>query len=273
MTTGFRTEYGGSSKDLDELFAPGDSGASTGFFSGYRGVDVGRVFAPLAYGSRLSFNTGFKASDGRDLADWFAAAGTVGADGLWPVSGGYVASNNGQSLFVTDTIAALTGRLSYTRNSDGNNAGISPNLVAARFAPCPGEERANVNDLQTFGGFISNGLYSLPLGSGLRLEIYTDGIGGSQYRDMTVAAGVTQIDWFGVHSGAVPLCTLEADRWRTPINVYDFSPAPGTYYAAATLYLSWTSPTNWSVVVAGGFCCNEGDPHLNVLRCNVKRAW
>lgn len=72
MTTGFRSEYGGRAADLDELFEPGNAGVVTGFKTA-DGRDLGEQFAPLAGGSPLGYDTGFKVADGvTDLSALFA---------------------------------------------------------------------------------------------------------------------------------------------------------------------------------------------------------
>lgn len=93
MATGFITEYGGQgSQDLENVFAPGDTGQSTGFFSDLRGNDLGRIFAPRSSGVDIGYNTGFIAWDGRDLRDWFAKNGTVivNYNAIWTIGVAYL---------------------------------------------------------------------------------------------------------------------------------------------------------------------------------------
>jgi len=82
MPMGFYTEHGGQgTQNLETIFQVNTlspAGGTTGFYDGvYWGADLAQIFAPLSSGSRLPYNTGFIARDGRDLADWFAASGTV----------------------------------------------------------------------------------------------------------------------------------------------------------------------------------------------------
>jgi len=83
MATSYITEYGGGGpRDLEELVEVGATPGYTGF-NVANGNDVSQQFAPLSSGSRIGFNTGFVALDGRDLADWFAAKGSVSPPLNW----------------------------------------------------------------------------------------------------------------------------------------------------------------------------------------------
>jgi hypothetical protein len=274
--SGFITTYGGYSGgiDLDSLFAPGDTGANTGFV-GDNGVDFGRKYAPIANGSPLGFNVGFVATDGRDLSQWFALTGSVAPNGNWPVGGGFVIGSNGAERFATDTITVLCGRLQWRRanvnGANGDNADGS-NLIADRFNLCPGTGAANANSWSDFGGYSRAGIYGLPLNSVLQFDIFTDNLGGQASQSITVGPGYAERNWQAVHTGGIALCENTTPVTDDPQNVFDFSPGANLYYGSQCSSLNWTGPNNWEMKLAAGFAVNRNNGTLNVVRVRVTRV-
>jgi hypothetical protein len=270
------TEYGGARRDLFDVFQVGYVAGQgiTGFWD-QDGIDLAGYFQPLSNGSSCGFNTGFVASDGRDIAEWFAAAGTVAPSGNWPVGGGFVIAVGGQERFVTDTVTALSGRMTWqyqNLNGSPSDTAYGQNLIADRNNLCPGVATPNATAWADEGGFVRNSIYGLPATAVLRFEVYTDNLPGSAYWDITVG-GQTEWapGWNTVHSGGIPLCSNTPPYIEDPMNVFDVSPAPGTYYGQMAPYVYWSSPNYWAVRLAAMFTCNKGDGHLNIIRVRVRR--
>lgn len=268
MTTGFVTAYGGATNDLDSIFHHGGTGQNTGFVSEYLGMDLGSRFDPLDAGARLPYNTGFVALDGRDLADWFCAAGTRIPD--WPVGGGFMLYQPGVERPIDGTFSALVGRMSWIINGNGTDA-ANTNLMADPFNVCPGVAALNAGLWQDYGGYVRNVTRRLPLGSILRIEYLTLNLVGSVVLEYTVAGGEQIPGWFSIHSGQINFCSNVSPFFNDPMNINGFAPAPGTFYASVCPYLSVTNSRNWQLVVSAGFGCHISTPHLSEHRIYITR--
>jgi hypothetical protein len=268
------TEYGGSRQDLFDVFenyyVPGQG--ITGFWDD-AGIDLAGYFAPLSYGDSIGFNTGFVALDGRDIANWFCKRGTMGTQ--WPVNGGFVIGNNGQERFVTDTVTALSGRLTWQyQNLNGvlSDTGYGQNLIADRFNLCPGLATANANAWNDFGGFNRLTVYRLPATARLRFEVYTDNLPGSASLERTVSETTEWAPgWTTVHTGGIPLCSNNPPYIEDPMNVFDVSPPGSTYYGQMAPYLYWANSNYWAIRLGAMFTCNKAAGNLNVVRVKVTR--
>jgi hypothetical protein len=269
MTTGFVTVYGGGN-DLDSLFHPGSTAGATGFISGYRGNnDLASLFDPLDAGARLPYNTGFVATDGRDLSDWFCAAGTRVAD--WPVGGGFLLFQNGAERFVVPGVTALAGRMAWIVDANGTDAAHSSNLIADRFNPCPGVPAPQASLWQDYGGYQRGVTRRLPIGAVLRFEFLTINLAGVGTWDMNVVGGEQIPGWIAIHSGPPPFCGNVSPFLDDSPNLFDFSPPPGFWFGAFAPYLSVSGSKNWLLGVAATFCCSLASGSLNEQRIYVTR--
>jgi len=269
MTTGFLTEYlGGGARDLDTLFARGSVGLNTGFVSSYTGADLGNWFAPLDAGALLGGDTGFIASDGRDLRQWFAAAGTIVPD--WPIGGGFMLFQNGAERFVTDTVTALVGRMAWGINSNGTDAAAG-NPIADRFNACPGIASPNAGLWQDFGGFNRAALRRLPVGAQLRVEYGTGALGFPVVTTFNVGPAGYISGWLPVISGPTAHCTEISPYVNDSLNVNGFAPPGGTWFGSCAIYLGFSTSQNWSMAVSAGFACNLANGSFNEHRIYVTR--
>jgi hypothetical protein len=271
------TEYGGARVDLFDLFESGyvPGQGITGFWD-QDGIDLAGYFQPLSNGSSCGFNTGFRAQDGRDISDWFAARGTVAPSGNWPVGGGFVIGNTGQERFVTPTVTALSGRLTWQyQNLNGvrSDSAYGQNLIADRNNLCPGLPTQNAQYWQDEGGFVRASTYGLPRTAVLRFELFTDNVAGSVSREVTVSETTEYAPgWNTIHSGGVPLCSNTPPYLEDPMNVFDFSPPAGQYFGQYAPYIYWSSPNYWAVRVAAMFSCEKNSGQLNNVRLRVRRV-
>jgi hypothetical protein len=269
MTTGFITEYFGGQRDLDTLFARGDTGRNTQFVSEFTGTDLGRWFADIDTGAGLGADTGFIALDGRDLRFWFAAAGSVVAD--WPIGGGFLLFQNGAERFVTDTVTALVGRMSWSVNSNGTD-GPAGNPIADRFNACPGIASPNAGLWQDFGGFNRAAFRRLPLNAVLRFEYGTAALGFPVVASMTVAAGSYVSGWLPIISGGTAHCTTISPYVDDSLNVNGFAPPVATWFGSLAISMDVSSSQNWNLRVAAGFACNLANGSFNEHRIYVTRV-
>jgi hypothetical protein len=270
MTTGFVTQYGGATNDLDAIFHAGSTPGATGLISGYRGNnDLASLFDPLDAGARLGYNTGFVALDGRDLADWFCAAGTRVAD--WPVGGGFLLFQNGSERLVFPGVTALTGRMSWLLGADGSDGAYGSNLIADRVNACPGVSAPQASLWQDFGGYQRGVTRRLPLGSVIRFEFLTINLAGVASWEMNVVPGEQIPGWIPTQSGSPPFCGFTSPFLDDSPNLFDFSPAINTWYGAFCPYLMVINSQNWVITVSATFCCNVNNGTLNEQRIYVSR--
>jgi hypothetical protein len=270
MTTGFYTAATGFEVDVDSLFAPGDTGQNTGLLTEYRGgqIDLGRLFAPSEHGSELPYQTGFIALDGRDLSQWFAAAGTVIP--AWPIGGGFRLFQSGTLRFTTDTIVTINNRLGWAVYGDGSDTPTS-NPITFHNNPCPGVEGPNASAWIDYGGYQRGVTRRLPAGAVLRFEYGTTNLPGFATVDRTVGVGDWSPGWTPVHTGPVNLCSNAFPYYTDPANFNGMSPGAGLYYGSFVPYMSYTSSRNWALVLAAAFCVSQssgtlGDQNLYVTR-------
>ncbi len=269
MTTGFITEWGGTGPlDVDQIFAPGDTGLNTGHFSAYRGLDLGRCFAPVDWGFDLGFNTGIIALDGRDLREWFAATGTVVP--AWPIGGGFLLQQAGTQRFVTDSVVAYNNRMGWAVYGDGSDVPTT-NPIAYHNVACPGIEGPNASLWQDFGGYVRGVTRRLPLGAILRFEFGTINLPGYATVDRTVGLGDWASGWTNVHSGGVNFCSNTYPYYTDPVNFNGFSPGNNLFYGSFNAYMSVASSKVWAMTISAGFSCNAGNPSLAEQRLYVTR--
>lgn len=272
MTTGFRTEHWSLNNDLDELFAPGDSGADTGFISFYRNADLGRIFAPLSQGSHIAQPwTGFTALDGRDLSEWFAAAGTVFPE--WPLGGGFDISVGGFGVqFATDTITVGCGRGTHHIGLDANhNAfdGAMLGMIANRFVTCPGQTGTAFNSFNSLNGFVRGTRYRIPASASFAALGIASGLGGNSSASFGPNGDT---GWVPVHNGGIAFCdggaTVESSQ-----DIFNFVPSPNTFYGSTRARLIWTNTNVWELQVGAGFVINNANmASLNGFTLRVYRV-